>query len=49
MTGWLSGGIPGLNRSGTAPTEGADAEAGATDTSNVADQPEKIRDDDASR
>ena len=55
MSGWLSGGIPGLNRGNTATGEGDEA-AGATESGQqattgetVASAPEHVKDDDASR
>lgn len=55
MTGWLSGGIPGLGRGATEPTEGADQvavdtndELASRDTVQ-ASAPDNVKDDDASR
>lgn len=50
MSGWLSGGIPGLNRGGsTAEGEVVPAETTETQTTNPAQPGETVKDDDASR
>lgn len=53
MTGWFSGGIPGLSRGGVQPMEGeSQSPAGMNEAQAAANNqppPEQVKDDDASR